>query len=875
MTRFILKCACRGVRPKSVELANEHKREQLVSKLMGQRSVLRAIVAPNGYGKSILAAQYGDIVFSYKEVFWISCNSPCFLRDLDKGDIASQIIQISEQPRLVIFDDIGEFDEDRQKKISAIIDELLEYGCETIATLTPLSTGFLTYQKDALIIDSEDLLVSEHDEQNKFRSLDNESNSLDNIFKIPGLYWGNDNYLIKILSEFLDKCSTNGILKAVFYIYITQNGKLEDLKSVITETEYNLLLDINKNHIFLGINECKNSYCVPKINVQTILDIYSKKLDVLLNLFSCKSLNSLSIILSKKLLASSNFDRYFELIEVFGNNSTKIKCLQKYNEESIKNVSFVSACNLYNSIETSASKHTAIDAYQSWRLALLGKNKEAIKMAYRILDNDEADIEIKIFSTLIFLCFGSSKEKLKALKLSNILCKVYEESMETLNKDNNKLSNLITLSMSVLEVYKCIYMCTEDVFQVWTTMVDSHIDDTHIMVAAWILLSIEDIALIKEKASSINDLLNTVSRYINSKPHSINSFNFYHYSFIKAYLDTVDSLLKIDSSLKLKLENFWLDCFNKYDVRIKAQKDIYKTKEVKICIEDCYGTKDKTNSIIKKEGILKAAKNYSRIRSIANIESINYPKININLFGGLSVWMGKRQLDPKLFSRQKLKLILCFLAIENGREINKQKLSEMVWPGLESKSQLNSMNTHWSILHKIFTLPDGSCPYLTRTQSSYNINKVLVSSDVQELDDICAQLTIGHLDSESWYDLFSKKDYLINGDLLPSESENTEILKLRKSYKDKIVNALITASERLLEAREIHQALWFAHKAVIRDSSREDTYLLLMKCQMAAGQRTPAMDTYYACKRYLDDKLGLEPSKRLNLMYKNLVSSTA
>ena len=69
MASFLASCACRGARPKNIVLKNKHVREHLISKLMSQRNVLRYINAPNGFGKSTLAAHYADLVFSFKEVF--------------------------------------------------------------------------------------------------------------------------------------------------------------------------------------------------------------------------------------------------------------------------------------------------------------------------------------------------------------------------------------------------------------------------------------------------------------------------------------------------------------------------------------------------------------------------------------------------------------------------------------------------------------------------------------------------------------------------------------------------------------------------------------------------------------------------------------
>lgn len=113
----------------------------------------------------------------------------------------------------------------------------------------------------------------------------------------------------------------------------------------------------------------------------------------------------------------------------------------------------------------------------------------------------------------------------------------------------------------------------------------------------------------------------------------------------------------------------------------------------------------------------------------------------------------------------------------------------------------------------------------------------------------------------------SKYQNILNGDLLPSETGNTYINNKRIEYKNMLVNALLAAAERLLEAGEIQQALWFANKALARDSQREDAYYIMMKAQVMAGQRTPAIETYMACKNFLESDLGLKPSLSIRKMY--------
>ena len=250
------------------------------------------------------------------------------------------------------------------------------------------------------------------------------------------------------------------------------------------------------------------------------------------------------------------------------------------------------------------------------------------------------------------------------------------------------------------------------------------------------------------------------------------------------------------------------------------------------------------------------------------------PKLRINVLGGLSAFIGDKEIIDGRFGRQNIKLICCILALEKGNEVSKDKISSIIWPGSNEDSRRINMNAHWSVLKSLFTLPNGDCPYLIRNQRSYKLTSKYFDSDIFDFDHICAELTLGPLDSQVWWDTLEKNENIVSGSLLPSETHNTYIHRKRIEYRNKIVDALVAAAERLVDAGEIQQALWFAHKALSQDNSREDVYVVLMKAQIKAGQRTPAIETYFACKKFLDEELGIEPSKTMFNLYSGVITET-
>ncbi len=48
-----------------------------------------------------------------------------------------------------------------------------------------------------------------------------------------------------------------------------------------------------------------------------------------------------------------------------------------------------------------------------------------------------------------------------------------------------------------------------------------------------------------------------------------------------------------------------------------------------------------------------------------------------------------------------------------------------------------------------------------------------------------------------------------------------------------------------------------------------------MEAQIASGQRAAAIDAYFACRRYLSEELGIDPSPRVVELYRSIIETEA
>ena len=94
---------------------------------------------------------------------------------------------------------------------------------------------------------------------------------------------------------------------------------------------------------------------------------------------------------------------------------------------------------------------------------------------------------------------------------------------------------------------------------------------------------------------------------------------------------------------------------------------------------------------------------------------------------------------------------------------------------------------------------------------------------------------------------------------------------MRKNCCSRLVDALVSATQNVVEAGNPQVAIWFARLALSHDDTREDAYVALMRAQIANGQTTAAIMSYHTCRRVLSEKLGIDPSPETVALYESLL----
>jgi DNA-binding SARP family transcriptional activator len=166
------------------------------------------------------------------------------------------------------------------------------------------------------------------------------------------------------------------------------------------------------------------------------------------------------------------------------------------------------------------------------------------------------------------------------------------------------------------------------------------------------------------------------------------------------------------------------------------------------------------------------------------------------------------------------------------------------------------------------------CPFIESVGGMCRIVHENVVSDVDEFERVIgeardAELADDHVAAMRSYERLSE---IYRADLLPGDIYDDWFATTREHYRVEFVDAMVRASYRHMERDEPTAALQFVRRALATDPLREDLYQLALRCQLLAGQRSAAIETFLQCRSRLAEELGLDPSAETRALYNEVLA---
>ena len=249
----------------------------------------------------------------------------------------------------------------------------------------------------------------------------------------------------------------------------------------------------------------------------------------------------------------------------------------------------------------------------------------------------------------------------------------------------------------------------------------------------------------------------------------------------------------------------------------------------------------------------------------------------VRMFGGLVVKVGDRLVSDRDWRKRKARLLFAMLALNQGQDLPRDQILEYLWPDMDDERARNNLYVIWSSMKSALT-PEADkntpCPYIDNSTGMCRSVAELIHSDVEEFESLVARAQISLLEGEEDAALERLREALrrVPGRAPAGRPVRGLVLHGARS---------ISPGVRRLDASrrgDASDAGGCATRAQVRTqgagpgSVARGSVSAGARCQIATGQRSAAVETFFACKDKLGEELGLDPSRETARLYDQVLA---
>lgn len=828
MSTYVMHAACRGKKPQQIVGATVFLRNALLARMMRDRSRVRYLIAPTGFGKTLLAGSYVNMVNGYENTFWLNAQSPCFLRDLDANVLATDILEASQDGDVVVFDDMPAMDKRRCRQAWTLCHRLLSAGREVVVCTTPAANPLRINIKACLVISPTDFLYQDKD----FDEL--KSVSLDARYCQPPVFPSDRVACLaqhtpgayeRFLMAYIEDVGSAREIGLTFVLLVLAKGSIDDVVNAMDCALSIADISADFHRPFVNVNEFFNEFDASDYPMREIARAFGPYLHRLAPALNARDAGTLVQRLANVLMAQGNPDRAVQLVRAMGLPAVRARWLRENQKTLIDSGFLVAGEMLYESLRgTRYWKDAALAAASGIRRCILGDAPAASDLI-RFARREKIPLNVRLQASAVAFLHTDDANAGK-----DIAKEFAQDTADFSDEDAESSQTRELAACWKTLAYEHDFVCPRSPLAL-AVVLKAH------SLKLGISIDVDDIAdsyrcvVARVKAEGTIDAASMLLMYqVQRVPISL-----------RRHLLRVPGQKEIEA-LYAHLAD-----------RIHVQKTAYE----RICLA----------RTVSDAASRTAAFSHQTAGSLPHT-----PQMRVTLFGQFGVRFDDAPVEHRAFRRSKVRSLLGVLVLESGRELSSERISCKLWPDSSPARARHNLHTTVSLLRNALTLPGGECPYLRTKTGIVSIDEALVGSDAADLDVLCRKLRFDEPDEEVFARILEQIRALYGGEFLPGD-DNTLVISTRRAWIDKVVSALSTGARRLAHVGSEGLALQMAQQALDVDPGREDCYEMLMSMQARMGQRRAAIDTWFSYCNYLDDELGLEPSQRAEQLYSRIISA--
>ena len=242
-------------------------------------------------------------------------------------------------------------------------------------------------------------------------------------------------------------------------------------------------------------------------------------------------------------------------------------------------------------------------------------------------------------------------------------------------------------------------------------------------------------------------------------------------------------------------------------------------------------------------------------------------ELKIQMLGGFSLRLGKRELQDTDTRSKKVWVLLAYLIIHREQTVTQRTLIDLLWG--DETDPINPENALRITMHRTRTLLEQLSPELgrgmiLRRRGGYQWNGG-GEVDSERFEALCCQKSE---DPDLRLRNLMEAISLYRGDYLPRQSGEVWVVSTAAYLHNLFVSAAQEAVELLIQQGRSHEAAGVCRRCLALEPCHEGFCRELMQLLAAAGDRRGAAEVYDRLSKRLFDDFGISPSEETRAVYR-------